>query len=279
VDVDEVIYRVKRGSEPVYRPELSPPVDSGEVNPAMLHLIRDCWSENPSSRPKMDTIRGLLRQMVKNGNQNLMDYVFGMLEVYANSLEQEVQERTKELVEEKRKSDLLLYRMLPKQVADKLRVGESVQPEQFEQASILFSDVVSFTTLASRCTPLQVVQLLNELYTTFDNIIDMHDAYKVETIGDGYLIVSGIPHRNGDLHAKEIAELALGFMRALPSFRIPHLPKERVQLRIGIHTGPAVAGMVGLTMLCYSHLGDTVNTASRMESNGKRESYSYRCPK
>src|SRR6185437_12447809 len=112
-------------------------------------------------------------------------------------------------------------------------------------------DVVQFTTLAGRCTPLQVVQLLNELYSTFNTIIDTHDAYKVETIGDGYLIVSGIPRRNGDQHASELAELALGFMRALPNFRIAHLPNERVQLRIGIHTGPAVAGVVGLTMPRY----------------------------
>ncbi len=108
-----------------------------------------------------------------------MDYVFGMLEVYASSLEQEVKERTKELVEEKRKSDLLLYRMLPRQVADRLRIGESVAPEQYAAATVFFSDVVSFTALASRCTPLQVVQLFNELYSTFDNIIDLHDAYKV----------------------------------------------------------------------------------------------------
>ena len=78
--------------------------------------MRDCWNENPVQRPKMELVRSLMKQMVKDGNQNLMDYVFSMLELYANSLEQEVQERTKELMEEKKKSDLLLYRMLPKWV-------------------------------------------------------------------------------------------------------------------------------------------------------------------
>jgi len=180
-----------------------------------------------------------------------MDYVFGMLEQYASSLEQEVEERTRELVEEKRKSDILLYRMLPKQVADKLKLGEFVEPEQFSAATIFFSDVVSFTTLASKCSPLQVIKifeinklwikkvvnLLNGLYTAFDGIIDSHDVYKVETIGDGYLVCSGIPRKNGNDHAKEISELAFAFLRTVSTFRVDHLPNERVNLRIGIHTG------------------------------------------
>ncbi|KAI1707071.1 adenylate and guanylate cyclase catalytic domain-containing protein [Ditylenchus destructor] len=231
--------------------------------------MRDCWNENPEQRPKMELVRTLMKQMVKDGNQNLMDYVFSMLELYASSLEQEVEERTKELVEEKKKSDVLLYRMLPKQVADKLRIGQTVEPESFEMATLFFSDVVSFTTLASRCTPLQVVNLLNQLYTNFDSIIDQHDTYKVETIGDGYLVCSGIPRRNGDQHAKQIAEMSFEFMRSVANFRIAHLPNERINLRIGIHTGPAVAGVVGLSMPRYCLFGDTVNTASRMESSGK----------
>ncbi|KAL3107085.1 hypothetical protein niasHT_019481 [Heterodera trifolii] len=266
-DIDEILYRLRRTNTTIpHRPQLHP---RAEINQSLLHLIRDCWSEVPSERPRMDIVRTMLKQMVQDGSQNLMDYVFGMLEQYASSLEQEVEERTKELVEEKRKSDILLYRMLPRQVADKLKIGESVEPESFQMATIFFSDVVAFTTLAGKCSPLQVVNLLNGLYTAFDGIIDTHDCYKVETIGDGYLVCSGIPKRNGDQHAKEIAELSFAFLRTVSSFRVDHLPSERVNLRIGFHSGPAVAGVVGLTMPRYCLFGDSVNTASRMESNGK----------
>ncbi|CAK5081410.1 unnamed protein product [Meloidogyne enterolobii] len=266
-DVDDILHRLKQINTSIPpRPLLR---NNENINQNLLHLIRDCWNERNIERPKMIQVRSMLKQMVRDGNQNLMDYVFGMLEQYASSLEQEVEERTRELVEEKRKSDILLYRMLPKQVAEKLKLGEFVEPEQFSAATIFFSDVVSFTTLASKCSPLQVVNLLNMLYTTFDGIIDTHDVYKVETIGDGYLVCSGIPRRNGNDHAKAIAELSFAFLRSVSNFKVDHLPNERVNLRIGIHTGPAVAGVVGLTMPRYCLFGDTVNTASRMESNGR----------
>lgn len=198
-----------------------------------------------------------------------MDHVMNTLETYASSLEEEVEERMKELVAEKQKSDILLHRMLPKQVAEKLKAGEVVQPESYDEVTIFFSDVVSFTTLASKCTPLQVVALLNELYTIFDGTIARHDVYKVETIGDGYLCASGVPSRNGIEHIKAICDLALALIISLRTFRVPHLPDETIKIRVGVHSGPVVAGVVGLTMPRYCLFGDTVNTASRMESNGK----------
>ncbi|KHJ87122.1 adenylate/guanylate cyclase catalytic domain protein [Oesophagostomum dentatum] len=115
----------------------------------------------------------------------------------------------------------------------------------------------------------QVVNLLNDLYTVFDAIIDEHDVYKVETIGDGYLCVSGLPHRNGNDHAKEIAEMSFELLRAIKTFRVPHLPTEKINIRVGLHTGAVVTGVVGMTMPRYCLFGDAVNTASRMESNGK----------
>uniref|UniRef100_A0A0N5AUD5 Guanylate cyclase n=1 Tax=Syphacia muris TaxID=451379 RepID=A0A0N5AUD5_9BILA len=237
-------------------------VEGKKTSKIDLELIQECWSEDPKARPKKIELVNII-------SRNLFDHVFNMMEEYAQNLENEVEQRTRELVEEQKKSDLLLYRMLPKQVAELLKLGKTVAPESFDAATVFFSDVVKFTELARRCTPLQVVNLLNELYTIFDNIIEECGVYKVETIGDGYLCVSGLPRRNGNDHAKEVAEMSFQFLRKLKLFRVPHLPDEQVKIRIGIHTGPVVAGIIGQTMPRYCLFGDTVNTASRMESNGK----------
>lgn len=267
-NVDELIYRIKKGGNPPMRPDLA--ANDVDVNPSILNLVKDCWSNNPVERPSSEFISGQMRELVKKWKKtNLMDHVFSMLEEYTTTLELEVDERTKELAEEKKKADLLLGRMLPRQVAERLKLGQAIEPESFDSVTVFFSDVVKFTQLAAKCTPFQVVSLLNELYSNFDSIIEDHDVYKVESIGDGYLCVSGLPVRNGDAHIKQIVDMSLAFMAYVNKFRIRSLPRERVELRIGVNSGACVAGVVGLSMPRYCLFGDTVNTASRMESNGK----------
>uniref|UniRef100_A0A0N5C0T5 Guanylate cyclase n=1 Tax=Strongyloides papillosus TaxID=174720 RepID=A0A0N5C0T5_STREA len=263
----EIIMKIKKSRLGNFRPAIHDKYEEKWVKD-IIKLVKECWSEDPMSRKKIGVVKTIIKKAVKVKNINLMDYMFQKTENYAAELEEDVRNRTRELYEEKKKCDILLYRMMPKSVVEKLKSGEEVQPEYFESATVFFSDVVSFTDLCAQCTPLQVVSFLNQLYSRFDELIEKYDAYKVETIGDAYLVVSGIPIRNGDKHGELIANMALGFMESLPSFKLSFLPDYRLNLRIGLHTGSVVAGVVGLQMPRYCLFGDTVNTASRMESNG-----------
>uniref|UniRef100_A0A9J8A9X3 Guanylate cyclase n=1 Tax=Cyprinus carpio carpio TaxID=630221 RepID=A0A9J8A9X3_CYPCA len=254
-----IIERVAEGRWPYLRPLLCPQSHSDELG----QLMQRCWSEDINERPDFNQIK------VLGYGSNILDNLLSRMEQYANNLEELVEERTQAYHEEKRKAEALLYQILPHSVAEQLKRGEMVQAEAFDSVTIYFSDIVGFTALSAESTPMQVVTLLNDLYTCFDAIIDNFDVYKVETIGDAYMVVSGLPVRNGKLHAREIARMSLALLEAVHSFRIRHRPDQQLRLRIGIHSGPVCAGVVGLKMPRYCLFGDTVNTASRMESNGE----------
>uniref|UniRef100_A0A8B9L2J3 Guanylate cyclase n=1 Tax=Astyanax mexicanus TaxID=7994 RepID=A0A8B9L2J3_ASTMX len=204
----------------------------------------------------------------KRRKTNIIDSMLRMLEQYSSNLEELIRERTEELEIEKQKTEKLLTQMLPPSVAEALKVGGTVEPEYFDSVSLYFSDIVGFTTISANSEPIEVVDLLNDLYTLFDAIIGNHDVYKVETIGDAYMVASGLPVPNGNRHAAEIASMSLDILSAVGTFKMRHMPDVPVRIRIGLHTGPCVAGVVGLTMPRYCLFGDTVNTASRMESTG-----------
>uniref|UniRef100_A0A1B6L105 Guanylate cyclase n=1 Tax=Graphocephala atropunctata TaxID=36148 RepID=A0A1B6L105_9HEMI len=233
-------------------------------------LMKRCWAEDPADRPDFTSLKATIRRLNKdNESNNILDNLLTRMEQYANNLEALVEERTADYLEEKRKCEELLYQLLPKSVASQLILGQSVVAETYDNVTIYFSDIVGFTSLSAESTPLQVVDLLNDLYTCFDSIIENFDVYKVETIGDAYMVVSGLPMRNGNQHAREIARMSLALLNTVLTFTIRHRPKDQLKLRIGMHTGPCVAGVVGLKMPRYCLFGDTVNTASRMESNGQ----------
>ncbi|XP_034946269.1 uncharacterized protein [Chelonus insularis] len=187
------------------------------------------------------------------------------IQMYAANLAQ----KARELKREKRKSDTLLFQMLPPSVAQQLKQTQQVPAEYYEAVTVYFSDIVGFTEIAAENTPLEVVTFLNSIYKLFDARIECYDVYKVETIGDSYMVASGLPVRNGDKHVSEIATMALDLLDASSVFQVPKRPGERLQIRSGAHTGPVVAGIVGTKMPRYCLFGDTVNTASRMESTGE----------
>ncbi|KAM7411030.1 hypothetical protein PAMA_021149 [Pampus argenteus] len=193
-------------------------------------------------------------------------FSFKQMTEWIQNYAQSLKEKTEDLKRQRQLAEDLLHQMLPKSVAKQLRQQKHVEAESYEKVTIFFSDIVGFTSISASCTPLQVVEMLNNLYMCFDTRIDSYDVYKVETIGDAYMVVSGLPERNGDRHADEIAKMALDLVAAVRQVSIPHMPNHRLQLRAGIHTGPCVAGIVGYKMPRYCLFGDTVNTASRMES-------------
>uniref|UniRef100_A0A672UY28 guanylate cyclase n=1 Tax=Strigops habroptila TaxID=2489341 RepID=A0A672UY28_STRHB len=187
----------------------------------------------------------------------------------SNQLERKKEELrilSKHLEEEKKKTEALLYAMLPQHVANQLKEGKRVEAGEFKECTILFSDVVTFTNICAQCEPIQIVLMLNSMYLRFDRLTTVHDVYKVETIGDAYMVVGGVPVPVST-HAERVANFALGMIIAAKGVQNP-VSGNPIQIRVGIHTGPVLAGVVGEKMPRYCLFGDTVNIASRMESHG-----------
>uniref|UniRef100_A0A3Q3EY32 guanylate cyclase n=1 Tax=Labrus bergylta TaxID=56723 RepID=A0A3Q3EY32_9LABR len=187
----------------------------------------------------------------------------------SNQLERKKEELrilSRHLEVEKEKTETLLYAMLPRHIANQLKDGKSVKAGEFEVCTILFSDVVTFTNICAACEPIHIVHMLNCMYSKFDRLTNVHDIYKVETIGDAYMVVGGVPVPTVT-HAHRVANFALG-MRISAREVINPVTGRPIQIRVGLHTGPVLAGVVGEKMPRYCLFGDTVNTASRMESHG-----------
>jgi adenylate cyclase len=162
--------------------------------------------------------------------------------------------------------EALLLNVLPGEIAERLQSDPNSIADHFDDASILFADVVDFTPLASRLDAREVVGLLDRLFTAFDELVDRHDVEKIKTIGDCYMVAAGVPRRRAD-HAQALAGLALE-MRECARTCLPERDGNDLRLRIGISSGPVVAGVIGRRRFLYDLWGDTVNMASRMESHG-----------
>ncbi|XP_038550994.1 heat-stable enterotoxin receptor [Micropterus salmoides] len=271
-DPAEKIYRVQYPSGTnFFRPDLN--FDGASEKEIELYiLIKNCWDEDPERRPDFKRIELTLGKIFSNlhnqASETYMDNLIRRLQMYSRTLERLVEERTSLYKAERDRADRLNFMLLPGPVVRSLKETGRVEPELFEEVSIYFSDIVGFTTLCHYSTPMEVVDMLNDIYKNFDSILDHHDVYKVETIGDAYMVASGLPKRNGDRHAVDIAHMALDILAFVGTFQLQHLPGIPLWIRIGVHSGPCAAGVVGNKMPRYCLFGDTVNTASRMESTG-----------
>jgi len=170
-----------------------------------------------------------------------------------------------ELHDEQRRSNQLLRNILPQSVAERLLQEHRTIADDFSDVTVLFADLVDFTSLSANMSPTEIVNLLNGVFSTFDQLAERYQLEKIKTVGDAYMVVAGVPKPHPD-HAVAIAHMALAMREAL----VIHSRQLGIplHLRIGIHSGPVVAGVIGLSKIAYDLWGDTVNTASRMESHG-----------
>jgi class 3 adenylate cyclase len=169
------------------------------------------------------------------------------------------------LLAEQERSERLLLNVLPAPIAARLKAGEAVIADAFPEVTVLFADIVDFTRRSRQVSPAQVVAALNELFSAFDRLAQHHGLEKIKTIGDAYMVAGGLPQPRPD-HAEVIAEMALAIQAEVARRADPS--GQPLQVRIGIDTGPVEAGVIGTSKFSYDLWGDTVNTASRMESHG-----------
>jgi len=243
------------------------PLSSAEVTQC-LRTQRQCLMLQSSHRPwptvatsvSSPTLLTLLQKRLNQQSQHLHQQNQLLLA--------EVRERTlaeQALREEQEKSERLLLNVLPKAIAEQLKQGETNPAQRFEEATILFADIVGFTTLASHLPALTLVRLLSEVFSGFDRLAAQLGLEKIKTIGDAYMVAGGVPTCQPN-HAEAIMEMAIAMNHEIRRFR--RQDNKPLRLRIGINTGTVVAGVIGLHKFSYDLWGDAVNVASRMESQG-----------
>ncbi len=257
------------------------------VNKANLYRYLDKpWEETDLILTVKEALRSYRQnQQLVEQNKELQK-LNSQLQQLNNSLEEKIAERTQELsnanlkLERKiaerkmaetalrlarQRSDNLILNILPASVAEKLKQGQSIIAEQFDEATILFADLVDFTRIAAFVKPIELVNLLNQIFSEFDELADQYGVEKIKTIGDEYMVVAGvpIPQENG---AEAMAQMALAMAKVVNNY--PGLDNLPLKIRIGINTGKVIAGVIGLRRFSYDLWGDAVNIASRMESSG-----------
>ena len=227
-----------------------PIINKGELT-GLIYLENNLV-EGAFTKNKLELLKMLSGQITVSIENSLL---------YEN-LEQKVKQRTSQLSDEKKKSDDLLLNILPEEIAEELKLNGQSEAKLFENVTVLFTDFVNFTGIGEKMSPKELVQELHLRFTAFDAIMDKYGLEKIKTIGDAYLAVGGLPIKRTD-HAEKVIEAALELQHYIQQ------KDSKFQVRIGVHSGAVVAGIVGVKKFAYDIWGDTVNTASRMESSSE----------
>lgn len=206
-----------------------------------------------------------IRSRVRERGNDELGKLSREINIMLNSLDYTLEKERRDLLAEKERSEVLLNNILPSMIAQRMRRGELMIAEYFQEVTVLFSDIVGFTKLAAGTEPQELVKLLNIIFSEYDSIADKYDLEKIKTIGDAYMVVSGVPLYHPD-HAQRVAWMALEMRERLSE--INESLKLDIAVRIGIASGEVIAGIIGKRKFSYDLWGDTVNTASRMESHG-----------
>lgn len=214
-----------------------------------------------ANQPLLAAPDNLLMLFELSFNTGILAFLIGFSYYIASHYEQAEQL----LALEKKYSDQLLHNILPKSIVKRLKKDPVIIADRFDATTILFADIVGFTKLSAKTSPDHLVNLLNQIFSIFDELSDLYGLEKIKTIGDAYMVAGGLPIANNN-HAQAIADLALDMRIRLADFN--QREKQEFAIRIGIHTGTVIAGVIGIKKFVYDIWGDAVNTASRMESHG-----------
>ncbi|MEG3869100.1 adenylate/guanylate cyclase domain-containing protein [Microcoleus sp. AT8-B1] len=196
---------------------------------------------------------------VRDSKGNLIYYEGTVSDITERKLAQEA------LKVQQEQSEKLLLNILPKPIAERLKAEQSTIADSFAQVSVLFADIVGFTELSARMSPTELVKRLNVIFSHFDQLAEKYGVEKIKTIGDAYMVVGGLPTPTQD-HAEAIAQMALGMQEKIA--KLCAETGEKLAIRVGINSGPVVAGVIGVSKFTYDLWGDTVNVAARMEATG-----------
>lgn len=226
-----------------------------------VYLARDFSRTNMNLEKQLEQVKILSAKSLEQEREKKK-----ILEGQKEKLEVQVKERTKELAAEQEKTEELLLNTLPLKVVNDLKLNGKTEPESFEDVTVYFSDIVGFTNISSQLEPKMLIEELNTIFTGFDDIMEKNGCERIKTIGDAYLAVCGMPERKED-HAVHMLQAAIEIKEYLEKRN----ESSSIQwiVRIGIHSGKVVGGIVGVKKYIYDVFGDTINTTSRMESNSE----------